>query len=164
MEIRDALLDDLPRILEIQKIGYAREVERTGDQAIPAMLETIGDMERAFRSCLILKGVESNAIIGTVRAFLDIDTCRIGRLVVLPEHRGKGHGSALLNAIEARFPAAARYELFTGSLSQDNIRLYEKHGYGQFAVKPVNQAYGLVFLRKPGLAPADRLSSASARS
>jgi ribosomal protein S18 acetylase RimI-like enzyme len=158
MEIRDALREDLLRILEIQKIGYGREVERTGDQTIPAMLETSDDMEAAFRTCRILKGVEGDVVIGTVRAFLDVDTCKIGRLAVLPEHRGKGYGSALLRAIEARFPSAARYELFTGSLSEDNIRLYEKHGYRQFAAKPVNGTYCLVFLEKPGLASRRELS------
>jgi ribosomal protein S18 acetylase RimI-like enzyme len=152
MNIRKAKPEDLARILEIQKICYAREAERTGDPDIPPMLQSLAELELEYGSSMILKGEEEGAIIGSVRAAQDEGTCTIGRLVVLPEHRGKGYGSALLCAIEKAFPTAERYELFTGSVSPDNIRLYEKSGYRQFSAKSVNAKYSLVYLEKPGLA------------
>ena len=51
-------------------------------------------------------------------------------------------------AIEAAFPAAPRFELFTGSLSIRNIRLYEKLGYCIFMQKQLSPQVELVFLEK----------------
>jgi uncharacterized repeat protein (TIGR04076 family) len=158
MEIRKAEKEDLAKILEIQKTCYAREAERTGDPGIPPMLQTLAELEEEFERSTILKGVEGGAIIGSVRAAMEAGTCRIGRLVVLPELRGAGRGSALVRAIEAEFPRAERYELFTGSASPDTIRLYERLGYRQFSAKPANGDYCLVYLEKPGPASSKELS------
>lgn len=46
-----------------------------------------------------------------------------------PSLWGNALGSALLAAIERQFPAARRFELFTGSRSEGNIRRYLRHGY-----------------------------------
>jgi GNAT superfamily N-acetyltransferase len=158
MEIARAEKIDLPRILEIQRICYAREVERTGDPDIPPMVQTLADLEAESARCVILKGLEGGAIVASVRASMNAGTCGIGRLVVLPEHRGAGRGSALLRAIEAEFPRAERYELFTGSASPDNIRLYERSGYRQFKAMPASGRYCLVYLEKPGPASERQLS------
>jgi uncharacterized repeat protein (TIGR04076 family) len=160
MEILHALAEDLPKILEVQKIGYLREVERTGDQNIPAMHQTLAEIQLDFSKGQILKAVENGTMIGTVRAVLDGVTCKVGRLVVLPEHRGKGYGSALLRAIESAFPDAERYELFTASLSEDNIRLYQRQGYRTFSARPVNAKYCMVYMEKAGPASRQPLSLA----
>ena len=89
---------------------------------------------------------------------MDGASCKIGRLVVLAEHRGKGRGAALLHAIEKAFPLAERFELFTGSASPDNIRLYERAGYRQFAAEPASRTYCLVYLEKDGGASKRQLS------
>jgi len=158
MEILKAERSDLPRILEIQRACYAREAERAGDPRIPPMIETLEELERESERCVILKGVEGETVVGSARGSMEGSTCRIGRLVVLPEYRGGGRGSALLRAIEAEFPGAERCELFTGSTSPDNIRLYERLGYRQFAAKPASADYCLIFLEKPGPASTKALS------
>lgn len=158
MDILRAERSDLARILEIQRACYAREAERAGDPGIPPMIQTLGELEEESARCVILKGVEGGAAVGSVRAWMDGSTCRIGRLVVLPEYRGAGRGSSLLRAIEAEFPGAERYELFTGSTSPDNVRLYERMGYRQFAARPASADYCLVFLEKPGPASTRPLS------
>jgi uncharacterized repeat protein (TIGR04076 family) len=149
---------DLPVILEIQRACYAREAERARNPRIPPMTQTLEELEDESARCVILKGVENGAVVGSVRASMDGSTCRIGRLVVSPERRGEGRGSSLLRAIEAEFHGAERYELFTGSTSPDNIRLYERLGYRQFAARPASADYCLVFLEKPGPASAKALS------
>jgi uncharacterized repeat protein (TIGR04076 family) len=158
MEILKAGKADLAGILEIQRACYAREAERAKDPHIPPMVQTLEELEDESARCVILKGVEDGAVVASVRASMDGSTCRVGRLVVLPERRGAGRGSSLLRAIEAEFPEAERYELFTGSTSPDNIRLYERLGYRQFAARPVSADYCLVFLEKPGPASAKALS------
>ena len=73
----------------------------------------------------------------------------IGRLIVAPEHQGQGIGSALLAGIEACFPEALGFELFTGSRSAANLRLYHRHGYQETRRQSVAPHLTLVFLRKP---------------
>jgi ribosomal protein S18 acetylase RimI-like enzyme len=67
--------------------------------------------------------------VGSVRGRLEGDTCHIGRLVVHPRLQRRGIGARLMREIEGRFPKARRYELFTGHLSEGNLRLYRRLGY-----------------------------------
>jgi len=98
---------------------------------------------------VILKAVSGERIIGTVRAKVASGTCTIGRLAVHPDFQGQGIGSALLKNIEASFPDASKYELFTGSRSQANIRLYQRHGYTISHTQAVSPTVSLTFLEKP---------------
>ena len=75
----------------------------------------------------------------------------IGKLIVHPNHQGKGIGTQLLYAIE-QASAAPRYELFTSSKSEKNIRLYERVGYRKFAEKQVSPGLSFVYLEKMALA------------
>ena len=74
-----------------------------------------------------------------------------------PKRQRQGLGSALLAAIEASFPHAARYALFTGAQSEGNLRLYRRLGYRQVETRQVetrqvSPGLTLVFLEKPGAA------------
>ena len=77
-------------------------------------------------------------------------TCYVGRLIVHPEFQGRGIGTRLMLAIEAEFPEAGRYELFTGSKSENNIRLYERLGYTILRREPVADKVALVYMVKKG--------------
>ena len=85
---------------------------------------------------------------GSVRGFQDGATCHVQRLIVAPDCRRRGFGTALLSGIETMFPAAERFELFTGHKSASNIRLYERQGYRAFRQRPVNDKVTLVYLEK----------------
>jgi hypothetical protein len=52
--------------------------------------------------------------------------------------------------MEAAFPRAARFALFTGHLSAGNLRLYQRLGYRPVERRPVHPGLTLVFLEKPG--------------
>ena len=90
---------------------------------------------------------EDGLIIGSVRAHAQSGTAYIGKLMVHPDHRGCGLGSALLSEIE-RYYSGLRYELFTSTRSKDNIRLYQKAGYEIFDQRAVDDELVFVYLEK----------------
>ena len=74
----------------------------------------------------------------------------IGRLAIAPDRQGEGLGSRLLEAVEERGRASGcrEAELFTGSLSEANLRLYERLGYRETQRVPDGDGTAQVFLRK----------------
>jgi len=85
-----------------------------------------------------------------VRATIENGVVQVGRLIVEPSAQRRGIGSTLLQAVEAAFPTAEKYELFTGSRSEGNIRLYERHGYSATTYREISPQVTLVFMSKPG--------------
>jgi hypothetical protein len=53
-----------------------------------------------------------------------------------------------MQEIEARFPDAARCELFTGHKSQGNLRLYKRLGYQPFKRHVLSDQLTMVYLEK----------------
>lgn len=54
----------------------------------------------------------------------------------------------LMHAIETAFESVKRFELFTGSKSEKNLRLYEKLGYIVFKTVEVNSNLSMVYMEK----------------
>lgn len=75
-------------------------------------------------------------------------TVYIGKLMVSPEHRGKGYGTRLLLSIEKRF-TDKRFELFTSTKSEANIKMYHRLGYRPFDIKKIDNELRFVYLEKP---------------
>jgi GNAT superfamily N-acetyltransferase len=67
-------------------------------------------------------------LVGAIRVRHTPDLLLIGRIAIAPDMQGHGVGRALLQAAE-QSTSAPQAELFTGSLSEANIRLYEDCGY-----------------------------------
>lgn len=148
MNVSPATTDDAPSILALQHLAYQTEAVRYDDNTLPPLLETLADLLARFRDRRFLKAVEADQIIGSVRGFQEGDTCFIERLIVHPDCRCRGIGTALLTEIEALFPTARRFELFTGTKSESNIRLYERFGYRAFRQQYVNEKVTLIFMEK----------------
>jgi len=146
--ILEARIEDAATILALQKSAYQSEAALHGDWNIPPLLQTLPQIEAEFAAKLFLKAMRGGEIIGSVRASLAAGTCHIGRLVVHPDHQGKGIGTQLTHAVEQAFPQAARFELFTGSKSQDNIRLYQRLGYRVFREEDMSPKVRLAYLEK----------------
>ncbi len=151
MNISRAQPGDLPRILEIQKEAYLAEAAIYDDYSLPPLLQTLEEIEQEAQTKVFLKAEEAGQIVGSVRVHLAGDTCYVGRLVVDPKVQRRGIGSALLVEAEAVFPQATRLELFTGSRSESNIRLYERHGYSAFRTEALSPSITLIYMHKQKL-------------
>ncbi len=148
MKISVAHKTDLNEILKLQKSCYTEEAELYNDFDIPPLTQTLETMKQDFEKETFLKITFNGKIIGSVRGYLDLETCRIGRLIVDKKFRNQGLGRKLMAAIESQFDRAERYELFTGDKSVRNLSLYNKLGYVEFRRQPVNDKLTLVFLEK----------------
>lgn len=148
IEIKDALNDDLGRILELQYLSYQSEAELLGTSDIPPLKQTLSEVESEFHRGVILKAVDlSGTIIGSVRGAVKDGTLYVGKLIVHPKQQGQGIGSRLLEAIEKRCPHT-RCELFTSSKSAKNIRLYQRIGYRVFREEKVSNLLSFIYLEK----------------
>lgn len=71
---------------------------------------------------------------GAIKRF-DSTRVEVKRMYVLPEHRGNGHASRLLEALEtwAKDLDATHCVLETGKRQPEAIRLYKKNGYKEIS-------------------------------
>lgn len=148
IKVEKAELADLDAILQLQKIAFLIEAERVGSFEIEPLQQSLDELRDEFNWGVVLKVCDGADITGSVRGYMQGDTAFIGKLMVHPRKQRQGIGSALLSAIENRFPEAQRYELFTSSISEDNLRLYAKNGYKEFKCKNTGLGFELVFMEK----------------
>ena len=140
--------EDLQDILRLQYLAYQSEAALFGSKDIPPLKQTLEEVIAEYREGIILKMVdENNVIIGSVRAKESNGTVYIGKLMVHPDRRCNGYGTKLLKEVEQFYPGK-RFELFTSTRSIDNIKLYKKVGYREFARKAVNDELQFVYMEK----------------
>ena len=146
--ITKAEKNDLEEILKLQYLAYQSEAALFGNKDIPPLKQTLEEVISEYEAGIVLKMTgEDGRIIGSVRAHEKDGTVYIGKLMVHPDLRGRGLGSALLSEIE-RYYKGSRYELFTSTRSKDNIRLYQKAGYEIFDQRAVDDELVFVYLEK----------------
>jgi ribosomal protein S18 acetylase RimI-like enzyme len=139
---------DAGEILALQKLAYQSEADLYQDYTILPLTQTLEQIASEFDEQMFLKAVENGRIVGSVRAYQDEGTCYVGRLIVHPDAQGRGIGQQLMDAIEGAFPEASRFELFTGHLSERNIRFYQKLGYRCFRQRELSGSVSLVYMQK----------------
>ena len=148
MNIISAMQSDAEEILALQKLAYISEAEICNDYTIEPLTQSLEDIQEQFKDHVFIKAVMEGVIVGSVRGYLKERTCHVGKLIVHPDYQNIGIGKKLMSEIESVFKTALRYELFTGSRSEKNIRLYEKLGYKIFKTSTINTKLSLVFLEK----------------
>lgn len=163
---------DAPEILALQKIAYQSEAELYGDDSLPALQQTLEDLENDFERMpqreatvldargaqassetdsdriLFLKAVVNGKIIGTVRGYAMDGTAYLSRLSVHPYFRRRGIGRRLLAEIEQAFPQVSRFETKTGHQSKRNLYQLAKGGYQNFKTEPFTPTITWVYLQK----------------
>jgi len=151
MEIKPADISDARAILELQKVAYITEAELYDDYSIEPLTQTMEGMTEDFSRQRVLKAIEDGKIVGSVRAEIEGNKCVVRRLIVHPNFRNCGIGTALMNELEKMCPDAEIFELFTGWKSANNIHLYEKLGYICTGIKEINQNLKFVYMEKKNL-------------
>lgn len=171
---------DAPEILALQKIAYQSEAELYGDDSLPALQQSLQELEFDFngfskegaaqsavksseeelgaRRMVFLKAVVNGKIIGSIRGFERQDTAYLSRMMVHPYFRRRGIGRRLLDQMEEQFPSVNRFEAKTGHHSKRNLYQLEKRGYSIFKTEPFTPTITWVYLEKHRarqLAPAD---------
>ena len=143
-----ARLDDAPAILALQKIAFEPEARACLAWEIPPLQESVEDIHEHIRAATVLKAVDGDRLLGSVRGVVTDGTCLIRVLVVAPEAQGRGLGAALLKAIEDAHPRVERFELTTNMIMVGNVRFCLRHGYE--VVEQVQHAptIRLAFMRK----------------
>jgi GNAT superfamily N-acetyltransferase len=135
-------------LLALQKLCFREEAELYGEFDIPPLTQTLDSLLEEFRTHTVLTACDGSRLIGSVRARREGNVCQIGRLIVHPDSRRQGVGTALMVAIEAAHSEATDFELFTGDRSTRNLRLYARLGYTPFRRQHLTPRLTLVFLRK----------------
>ena len=143
-----AVKNDVPEILALQKIAYQSEAEVYGDDSLPALQQTLEEIQADFERMIFLKAVVNGKIIGAIRGFSSADSAHISRVIVHPYFRGRGVGRRLLTDIEGVFPDVRRFEAFTGHKSQRNLYQLNKLGYQTFKTEPHSPTITWVYLQK----------------
>ncbi|QWU14836.1 N-acetylglutamate synthase, GNAT family [Paenibacillus sophorae] len=148
MEISKAEREDAAEILELQYLSYQSEAQIYNDYTIQPLMQNLSELEEELERHFVLKAVISGKIVGSVRAYQENQVCKIGKLIVHPDHQSTGIGTTLLNAIEQQFGSCRKYELFTGEKSQKNLYLYAKLGFKPCRKVEVDRHLTIIYLEK----------------
>jgi len=148
LTITRAVLEDAEAVLMLQKLAYQSEAKLYNDWSLPPLTQSLESLLEEFANSVVLKAMSGERLVASVRAKAADGACVIGRLVVHPEFQGRGIGSTLLRRIEDSFSGVSKYRLFTGSKSEGNIRLYERHGYTITHTQVLSPTLSLIFMEK----------------
>ncbi|MEV7007596.1 GNAT family N-acetyltransferase [Streptosporangium sp. NPDC051022] len=140
--------EDAGEILTVQRAAYVSEAQLYGDPFIPPLVESAGQVRKAVETGAVLLAREGTRVVGAVRGRMSGTTCLVGRLVVAPDAQGRGTGGALLAALHDEMASALAFDLFTGHLSEGNLRLYRRHGYRETHRERMSDHLTLVHMRR----------------
>ncbi|MHC2998484.1 GNAT family N-acetyltransferase [Microbacterium sp. HJ5] len=150
IEFRDIRPDDAGETLTLQRAAFVQEALIYDSVQMPPLTQTLDELRAELVENLGCVAVDRGRLIGAVRAQASEGLLLIGRLVIAPDRQGEGIGSRLLEAVErrGRESGCREAELFTGSLSEANLRLYERTGYRETDRVEGDDGIEQVFLRK----------------
>ncbi|MFC4059979.1 GNAT family N-acetyltransferase [Planomonospora corallina] len=146
--IERARAGDAGEILTVQRAAYVSEAQLYGDPFIPPLVESAEQIRQAVEAGTVLVARDGGRLVGAVRGRLVETTCLVGRLVVVPDLQGRGIGSALLGALHEEVAGARAFDLFTGHLSEGNLRLYRRHGYRETRRERMDDHLTFVYMRR----------------
>ena len=141
---------DAPEILALQKTAYQSEAEIYGDNSLPALQQTLEELQKDFErpEQVFIKTVVNGKIIGSMRGYALNDSAYLSRVLVHPYFRGRGIGRRLVEETEKAFPNAKRFEVKTGHKSERNLFQFRAQGYKEFKTEPFTPAITWVYLQK----------------
>jgi GNAT superfamily N-acetyltransferase len=141
---------DAGEVLTLQRAAFVSEALIYGDADMPPLTQTLEELEAELQKNLGCVAVVGSRLVAAARARLDGQLLLIGRIAVAPDMQGAGLGSLILHALEerGREAGATEAELFTGRLSEANLRLYTREGYRETERAGGETGEDQIFLRK----------------
>lgn len=151
LTIRPIEPGDAGEVLTLQRAAFVQEALIYATPDMPPLTQTLEELEAELVDNLGCVALTGSRMVGAVRARRDGELLLVGRLAIAPDQQGRGIGTRLLSAVERRGAeeGATEAELFTGSLSEANLRLYEREGYVESQRVSGDDGIEQVFLRKP---------------
>jgi ribosomal protein S18 acetylase RimI-like enzyme len=117
----------------LHAIIQAAFAEYDGVMAVPpgALSETLEQAAEAIAKGTALLAYDGEQVVGTVRYEVRADHIYVGRLAVLPSHRGRKVGAALMACVESLANELGRpkVHLWTRLSMPSNLAFYERLGY-----------------------------------
>nr|WP_106815219.1 GNAT family N-acetyltransferase [Microbacterium timonense] len=149
--VRPIRPEDAGEVMTLQRAAFVQEALIYGSPEMPPLTQTLEEVESELQENIGCVALDGARMVGAVRARLDGELLLVGRIAIAPDRAGEGIGTTLLAAVERRGAeaGATEAELFTGSLSEANLRLYEREGYVETQRVPGDDGTEQVFLRKP---------------
>lgn len=148
--IAPVVAEDAGELLTLQRAAYATEARIYGDPELPALTQTMPELQFELASATALKASVGHRIVGAVRAHVEGQVLHVGRLTVAPDWQGRGIGSRLLTAVENQHSDQVDVAaLFTGHLSEANLNMYTRRGYHEQRREQLRPGVILVHLAKP---------------
>ncbi len=142
VRIRPARPADAGEVFTLQRAAYVSEAQRRRDAFVAPLGEELEDVVAVIAdpgsTLLVATTTEDGEhgrrgrLVGSVRLAVRGTVARLDRVVVAPDLRGRGLGSALLEAVHAeaeRTPGVDVLELAAGTASSADLALYRRHGY-----------------------------------
>ncbi len=148
IEICDASETDAEAIWELQRLAFHQQAVLYDDFHLPPLVQTLDDLRRDFAIHTVLKAMDEDKIVGSVRGMAEGSTCHVSRLIVHPAYQNRGIGKQLMFALEKKFSTVRRYELYTGHKSEKNLAFYAKLGYREFGRKSQSANVMLIMMEK----------------
>jgi ech hydrogenase subunit C len=139
---------DAPGILDLQKTAGQCEAEIYNDDNLPALQQTLEELQNDFDRATYIKAVINDKIIGSARGQARDDTALVSGVVVHPYYQRQEIGRRLVDEIEKAFPNAKRFEAFTGRPNTRGLQLLGQAGYQEFKTEPFTPAITWVYLQK----------------
>lgn len=148
--IRTIRPSDAGEVLTVQRAAFVTEALIYGDPDMAPLTQTLEEVAFELRDNLGYVAVAGARLVGAVRAVADGELLLVGRIAIAPDRQGEAIGPRLLAAVERRGAETGcrRAELFTGSLSTQNIALYERLGYRESERIAQGDGTAQVFLQK----------------
>jgi ribosomal protein S18 acetylase RimI-like enzyme len=166
IEVREASPDEHPETGRVTSLAY-REFVRPQDTDWQTYLDRIADVAERAQRTVILIATEDGHILGSATLELDERTeaedgplgprdAHIRMLGVDPAARGRGVGSRLMAACEARALAAGktRMTLHTTERMAAARAMYESQGYLRGPDRVFEDGFVLISYAKPLVDPA----------
>lgn len=150
IELKRVTLDDIDKIIEMQKKSFKPLMDRYHDDEINPYNESIEKIkykiENYFYYFIIIDGIKVGAI--AINDKKDGTKKKIAPLYILPEYQNKGYAQVAINEVE-KIHGKDNWKLDTILEEKGNCHLYEKFGYKQTGkVERISDIQNIVFYEK----------------